>query len=286
MPSEKLYAQPKSVPAPAPICLVVSTHSEPVLKKPDGPVSGAGNFEPESVKSLTDASSTRVASRQPVPSAGAVGAPGRDRVRRRRRGLLPGQAGDVVGDRAVAVVAVARGVRLPGAGRIRHRPARPPVRSARRAGAGAAGRPRRTRAAGRAGARPWCRRSRSCRRGRPSPSSRRCRWSRRGHSCPRRPWFRRAARARRSRRARGAGRSACRRSRSFPPLRSSPRRPSCRPSRSFRGACRPPRRRAALPSLPPLPAPPSCPRRRSSSGRSRCSRKRRSRPARAAGEPG
>src|SRR3954451_15528547 len=69
MPSEKLYAHPKSVPAPAPICLVVSTHSDPVLKNPDGPASGAGNFDPESVKSLTDASSTRVANRQPGTSA-------------------------------------------------------------------------------------------------------------------------------------------------------------------------------------------------------------------------
>ncbi len=110
-------------------------------------MSGAGNFDPESVKSLTDASSTRVASRQPVPSAGAGGAPGRDRVLRRRRGLLPGQAGDVVGDRAVPVIAVARGVRLPGAGGIRHRPARPSMRSARGAGARAAARPHRTRAA-------------------------------------------------------------------------------------------------------------------------------------------
>src|SRR5215510_2240344 len=68
MPSEKLYAQPKSVPAPAPICLVVSTHSDPVLKKPDFDVNGAGNFALDRVKSLIDASSTRVASRQPVPS--------------------------------------------------------------------------------------------------------------------------------------------------------------------------------------------------------------------------
>ena len=67
MPSEKLYAQPKSVPAPAPICFVVSTHSEPVLKKPPVLVSGAGNLAPLAVKSLTDASSTRVAIRQPAP---------------------------------------------------------------------------------------------------------------------------------------------------------------------------------------------------------------------------
>jgi len=67
MPSEKLYAQPKSVPAPAPICFVVSTHSEPVLKKPPVLLRGAGNFAPDSVKSLTEASSMRVAIRQPAP---------------------------------------------------------------------------------------------------------------------------------------------------------------------------------------------------------------------------
>ncbi len=57
----------ESLPAPAPICFVVSTHSEPVLKKPDLAVKGAEILAAESVKSSIDIISMRVPIRQPAP---------------------------------------------------------------------------------------------------------------------------------------------------------------------------------------------------------------------------
>ena len=58
MPSEKLNAHPKSFPLPAPICFVVRTHSDPVLKNARGVAGNAAGstFAPACETSSIDAS--------------------------------------------------------------------------------------------------------------------------------------------------------------------------------------------------------------------------------------